>query len=145
MEWGIAPRAMTGHSLGEFVAAVVSGVMSREDGLRLVAARGKLMQQMERGAMLSVRLSEERISAFLSGDAQLSIAAINSPTLCVVSGPIAKIEGIEKRLEAESIGCRRLRTSHAFHSPMMDPMLDAFEAEVQRLRSELRRSRTFPA
>jgi len=132
MEWGIAPKAMTGHSLGEFVAAVVAGVMSREDGLRLVAVRGRLMQQMERGAMLSVRLSEERISALIQDDAQLSIAAINSPALCVVSGPIANIEALEKRLEAESIVCRRLRTSHAFHSPMMEPMLDAFEAEVRR-------------
>lgn len=132
MEWGIAPKAMTGHSLGEFVAAVVAGVMSREDGLRLVAARGKLMQQMERGAMLSVRLSEERISSLLQDDAQLSIAAVNSPGLCVVSGPIPNIEALEKRLEAESIVCRRLRTSHAFHSSMMDPMLDAFEAEVRR-------------
>ena len=65
MEWGIEPKAMTGHSLGEFVAAVLAGVMSREDGLRLVAARGLLMQQMERGAMLSVRAGEERISALL--------------------------------------------------------------------------------
>ncbi|MGA3070174.1 MAG: amino acid adenylation domain-containing protein [Terracidiphilus sp.] len=130
MEWGIEPKAMTGHSLGEFVAAVVAGVMSREDGLRLVAARGRLMQQMERGAMLSVRLGEERIALLL--DERLSIAALNSPSLCVVSGPIDAIEELEKRLERESVGCKRLRTSHAFHSAMMDPMLDAFEDEVHR-------------
>jgi len=131
MEWGIEPKAMAGHSLGEFVAAVVAGVMSREDGLRLVAARGRLMQQMDRGAMLSVRLGEERISALL--DDRLSIAGLNSPSLCVVSGPIEAIEELEKRLEGESVGCKRLRTSHAFHSAMMDPMLDAFEDEVSRV------------
>ena len=130
MEWGIEPKAMTGHSLGEFVAAVLAGVMSREDGLRLVAARGQLMQQMERGAMLSVRLGEERIKAFLGE--RLSIAGLNSPSLCVVSGPVDAIEELEKRLERESVGCKRLRTSHAFHSAMMDPMLDAFEDEVRR-------------
>jgi len=129
MEWGIEPQAMTGHSLGEFVAAVLAGVMSREDGLRLAAARGRLMQRMERGAMLSVRLGEERIAALL--DERLSIAALNSPSLCVVSGPVDAIEELEKRLERESVGCKRLRTSHAFHSAMMDPMLDAFEDEVR--------------
>jgi amino acid adenylation domain-containing protein len=129
MEWGIEPKAMVGHSLGEFVAAVVAKVMSREDGLRLVATRGRLMQQMERGAMLSVRLGKERISALL--DDRLSIAAWNSPSLCVVSGPTEAIEELEKRLEDESIGCKRLRTSHAFHSAMMEPMLEAFEAEVR--------------
>jgi amino acid adenylation domain-containing protein len=72
------------------------------------------------------------VTALLEQDAQLAIAAINSPTLCVVSGPVERIELLEKRLEAKSIGCRRLRTSHAFHSPMMDPMLDAFEAEVRK-------------
>jgi amino acid adenylation domain-containing protein len=130
MEGGIKPSAMTGHSLGEFVAAVLAGVMSREDGLRLVAVRGRLMQQMERGAMLSVRLGEERIAALL--DNRLSIAALNSPSLCVVSGPEDAIAELEKRLERESLGCKRLRTSHAFHSAMMDPMLDAFEDEVRR-------------
>jgi amino acid adenylation domain-containing protein len=128
MEWGIEPKTMAGHSLGEFVAAVVAGVMSREDGLKLVAARGRLMQQMEPGAMLSVRLGEDRIAAML--DERLSIAALNSPALSVVSGPIPAIEELEQRLEQQSIGCKRLRTSHAFHSSMMDPMLSAFEDEV---------------
>ena len=130
-EWGIEPKAMTGHSLGEFVAAVVAGVMGREDALRLVAARGTLMQQMERGAMLSVRLDEARISPLLTEG--LSIAALNSPTLSVVSGPIDAIEKLEKRLKEEAIECKRLRTSHAFHSAMIDPMLDAFEDEVRRV------------
>ena len=129
--WGIEPKAMAGHSLGEFVAAVVADVISREDALKLVAARGRLMQQMEPGAMLSVRLSEERISPFL--DAQLSLAALNSPALCAVSGPLDAIEELEKRLGRESVFCKRLRTSHAFHSAMMDPMLDAFEQEVLRV------------
>jgi amino acid adenylation domain-containing protein len=129
MEWGIEPKAMTGHSLGEFVAAVVADVMSREDALRLVATRGRLMQQMERGAMLSVRLGEERVEALL--DERLSIAALNSPSLSVASGPMDAIEELEKRLQAEEVESKRLRTSHAFHSAMMDPMLDAFEKEVR--------------
>ncbi len=131
MEWGIEPKAMTGHSLGEFVAAVMAGVMSREDGLRLVAARGLLMQQMKRGAMLSVRLGEERVSALLGK--QLSIAGLNSPSLSVVSGPMDAIEKLEKLLKEEQVECKRLRTSHAFHSAMMDPMLEAFEDEVRRV------------
>jgi amino acid adenylation domain-containing protein len=131
MAWGIAPAAMTGHSLGEFVAAVVAGVMSREDALRLVAVRGRLMQQMERGAMLSVRLGEAALAAILEEvGGELAIAAVNSPSLCVVSGAFAAIEVLEARLERDAIGNKRLRTSHAFHSAMMDPMLDAFEAEV---------------
>ena len=129
-DWGIEPKAMAGHSLGEFVAAVVANVMSREDALRLVAIRGRLMQQMQRGAMLSVRLGADRISVLL--DERLSIAALNSPSLSVVSGPTDAIEEFEKRLEQESAGCKRLRTSHAFHSALMDPMLDAFEQEVRR-------------
>lgn len=129
--WGVEPKAVAGHSLGEFVAAVVARVMSREDGLQLVAARGKLMQQMERGAMLSVRLSEEQTVAHMGES--LSIAAVNSPTLCVVSGPEGAIHNLEEKLTHENVGCRRLRTSHAFHSAMMDPMLDEFEAEVRRV------------
>jgi amino acid adenylation domain-containing protein len=131
MEWGIQPNAMTGHSLGEFVAAVVAGVMSREDGLRLVAVRGRLMQQMDRGAMLTVRLGEERILPLLNENT--SIAALNSSLLSVVSGPIEAIAALEKRLERESIESKRLLTSHAFHSAMMDPMLDAFEKEVRQV------------
>ena len=128
-EWGIEPAAMAGHSLGEFVAAVLANVMSREDGLKLVAVRGRLMQEMPRGAMLSVRLGEDRILPLLDG--RLSIAAFNSPSLCVVSGPVEAIEELEQRLERESAGYKRLHTSHAFHSAMMDPMLDAFEEEVR--------------
>jgi amino acid adenylation domain-containing protein len=131
MEWGVEPQAMTGHSLGEFVAAVMADVMSREDGLRLVAARGQLMQQMERGLMLSVRLDEAGVRALLGE--RLSIAALNSPTLSVVSGPMDAVEELEKRLQKEQIECKRLRTSHAFHSAMMDPMLDAFEDKVRRV------------
>ncbi len=130
-EWGIEPKATAGHSLGEFVAAVLSGVMSREDGLRLVALRGRMMQQMERGAMLSVRLPEAKVTPLLGRD--LSIAAINSPALCVVSGTFAAIELLEKKLEAESVPCKRLRTSHAFHSSMMEPMLEDFCKEVARI------------
>jgi amino acid adenylation domain-containing protein len=131
MEWGIAPKAMAGHSLGEFVAAAIANVMSREDALRLVAARARLMQEMQRGAMLSVRLGEEQLLPLLDQD--LSIAALNSPSLSVLSGPVEAIAKLEQQLEKDSVGFKRLRTSHAFHSSMMDPMLDAFEKEVSQV------------
>ena len=130
-EWGIVPEAMAGHSLGEFVAAVLAGVISREDALHLVARRGQLMQQMQPGAMLSVRLGETELTPLLDGD--ISIAALNSPTLSVVSGTFAAIEKLEKLLEEKSIGAKRLKTSHAFHSAMMDPMLAAFAEEVRKV------------
>lgn len=130
-EWGIVPEAMAGHSLGEFVAAVLAGVMSREDALHLVAQRGQLMQQMQPGAMLSVRLGENELTPLLNSGT--SIAAINSPLLSVVSGTFEAIEKLEKVLDEKSIGVKRLKTSHAFHSAMMDPMLAAFEEEVRKV------------
>jgi amino acid adenylation domain-containing protein len=131
-EWGIVPEAMAGHSLGEFVAAVLAGVMSREDALHLVARRGQLMQQMQPGAMLSVRLGEAELTPLL-GDG-VSIAGLNSPALSVASGTFEAIEKLEKLLEEKSIGAKRLKTSHAFHSAMMEPMLAAFEEEVRKVK-----------
>jgi amino acid adenylation domain-containing protein len=124
MSWGIRPAAMLGHSIGEFVAACLAGVFSLADTLRLVAARGKMMQDLPRGGMLSVRLSEPELRARLSGT--LSMAAINSPSLCVVAGPFDALEEFEKKLGADGIMCRRLVTSHAFHSSMMDPIIEPF-------------------
>jgi acyl transferase domain-containing protein len=127
MSWGISPAFMIGHSIGEYVAACLSGVLSMEDALRLVAARGRLMQQMPPGAMLSVVLSPDEL-ALLGTD--LDIAAINAPNQCVVAGAINRITELERILTGKDVACRRLYTSHAFHSSMMDTMLEPFSREV---------------
>ena len=132
ISWGIKPQAMIGHSIGEYVAACLAGVFSLEDALMLVAARGRLMQQMPAGSMLAVSLSEQKIQPFLGG--QLSLAAINGPATCVVSGPTEAIDALQSRLEKDGAQCRRLHTSHAFHSVMMEPILGQFRQELQRVR-----------
>ncbi|MSU58570.1 MAG: amino acid adenylation domain-containing protein [Pedosphaera sp.] len=124
MSWGIKPAAMIGHSVGEYVAGCLAGVFTLEEGLELVAGRARLVQAQPPGTMLAVRLPEAE--ALLLLGSQLSIAAINSPNLCVVSGPHAAVEKLEKELEAKKIVGRRLHTSHAFHSAMMDPVLAPF-------------------
>lgn len=129
MAYGLKPQALIGHSVGEFVAATIAGVMSLEDALRLVARRGRLMQAQPSGAMLSVRMSADKLSARLP--ASLALAAENAPDTCVVSGDIADIETLRIALEADGIACGLLRTSHAFHSAMMDPVLASFRAEVE--------------
>ena len=121
---GIRPQAMIGHSVGEFVAACMAGIFSLEDALRLVAARGAMMHDLPRGAMLSVRLSEAAVARFI-GPAT-SLAAVNGPSLTVVAGPSDAIADLEARFGSERIVCRRLRTSHAFHSSMMDPVREPF-------------------
>jgi len=130
MSWGISPQAMIGHSIGEYVAACLAGVMSVEDALRLVAARGRLMQQLPAGAMLSIPLPEVEVRDLLNE--KLSLAASNAPALCVVSGTDDAINALQNQLQG--IECRRLHTSHAFHSPMMEPILEAFEKEVSKVR-----------
>ncbi|MHC5745337.1 MAG: aminotransferase class III-fold pyridoxal phosphate-dependent enzyme [Nostoc sp.] len=125
--WGVKPQGMIGHSIGEFVAACIAGVFSLEDALMLVATRGRLMWELPAGAMLSVRLPAKEVEPRLS--AELAIAAINGPSLCVVSGPPEAIASLQKQLESEEVICRHLHTSHAFHSPMMDSIIHPF-AEV---------------
>ncbi len=132
MEWGVRPAAMIGHSVGEYVAACLAGVFSLEDALRLVSARGRLMQQMPAGAMLAVPLSEQGLLPYLSE--RVSVAAINGPTMCVVSGAPAEIQNTEARLAAEGVASSRLHTSHAYHSEMMQPVVGQFELEVAAIR-----------
>lgn len=129
MRLGIRPAAMIGHSVGEFVAACLAGVFSLDRGLHLIAERGRLMQALPRGAMLSIRLSETQVTAML--DDRLSLAAINGPSLTVVAGPEDAVAQLEARLGKEQIVCRRLRTSHAFHSAMMDPVREPFAQIVR--------------
>lgn len=132
MSWGIEPRSMIGHSVGEFVAACLAGVFSLEDALRLVAIRGRLMQGLPKGDMLSIRMSEADVAPLLQDS--LSIAAINAPSLCVVSGPSEAIAKLEEELNKRGLAHRKLYTSHAFHSSMMDPILASFRQEVDKIR-----------
>ncbi|MFL6203166.1 MAG: type I polyketide synthase, partial [Thermoanaerobaculia bacterium] len=124
MEWGIVPQAMLGHSIGEYVAACLSGVMSLDDALLLVAERGRLMQSLPSGAMLAVPLAEEQVLPLLG--ARLSLAAVNAPGRCVVSGPHEAVEALRAELSARGVAARPLHTSHAFHSGMMEPILAPF-------------------
>jgi len=132
MSWGVEPEAMLGHSLGEYVAACLAGVFSLEEGLRLVARRGRLMQSCEPGAMLAVGVGTSEAAAMAA--AGLSLAAVNGPQQCVLSGTRHAVEELERRLAQDGISSRRLKTSHAFHSATMDPMLARFRLEVQKIR-----------
>jgi amino acid adenylation domain-containing protein len=129
MGLGVQPMAMIGHSVGEFTAAVLAGVMPLAAAARLVARRGRLMQALPSGAMLSVRLGAAELRVRLPG--ALSLAAENAPNATVVSGTHDEVDAFRLALEADGIACRLLHTSHAFHSAMMEPVLDAFRGEVQ--------------
>ena len=132
MSWGIRPQAMLGHSIGEYVAACLAGVFGLEDALNLVVARGRMMQVLPTGAMLSVPLSEKDLRPLLNG--QLDLAASNAPALSVVSGPLEAIDALERQLAKQGVDCRRLHTSHAFHSALMEPIVQPFAEHVKRLR-----------
>ena len=124
MSWGIHPQAAIGHSIGEYVAACIAGVFDLEDGLSAIAIRGKLMQEQPPGTMLAVNLSASEVEPFLTEN--LSLAASNSPSLSVISGEVEAVEQLEHRLTESRVDYRRLHTSHAFHSPMMDPIIAPF-------------------
>ncbi len=122
--WGLHSKAFIGHSLGEFVAACLSGVFSLTDALFLVSKRGGLMQSVPPGAMLAVPLAETELSKRL--DSRYAISAVNAPELCVVSGDVQAIEELKRSLHEARIASQPLVTSHAFHSPMMEPALEPF-------------------
>jgi amino acid adenylation domain-containing protein len=129
--WGVAPSALIGHSVGEFVAACLAGVMSLEDALGVVALRGQLMQSAQPGSMLSVRLSLAALEKLMPE--ALDLAAVNAPELCVVGGPSEAIDAFAKTLEGQGIACRKLHTSHAFHSRSMADAAAAIEAPLRRI------------
>jgi acyl transferase domain-containing protein len=129
MSWGITPSACLGHSIGEFVAACVSGVLALEDALRLVALRGRLMEKMAEGVMVAVPLPESRVRTLLGEG--LWLATINAPSLCVVSGEREAVGRFVERLSVEGVECRHLHTSHAFHSGMMEAAVSPFVAAVR--------------
>ena len=126
MSWGVLPTVMTGHSLGEYSAACLSGVLSLRDALLLVVSRGRLFERMPEGGMLGVSLPEADVVSLL-GD-KLSVAAVNGPSSCVVSGDVAGLEALEKVLSARDVDCSRLRINVAAHSPMLEPFLAEFAA-----------------
>lgn len=131
MSWGVQPGAMVGHSIGEYVAACLAGIFSLQEALLLVAARGRLMQELPGGSMLAVSLPEAELENYLASD--LSVAAVNAPSLCVLSGENEAVAALENRLKDAEIGFTRLHTSHAFHSAMMDPLLPEFREQVKQV------------
>ncbi|WP_338803445.1 beta-ketoacyl synthase N-terminal-like domain-containing protein [Xenorhabdus griffiniae] len=132
LSWSVRPDLMIGHSVGEYVVACLSGVLSLEDALTAVAMRGKLVQQLPAGAMLAVLMEEDALREYLS-KSHLEIAAANYPGLCVVSGGLVEIETFQNKLEDDGIFYKLLDTSHAFHSYMMEPMLDDFRKVIEKI------------
>jgi len=130
MHWGITPSFVIGHSVGEYVAACISGVFTLEDAVTLIVKRGELMQSTGPGAMVSVLCTSKQLNPLLDLYPELSIAAINSPEQIVVSGSAAEVERFQRKLDEKGIAFRALRTSHAFHSCMMDDIMDKFESVV---------------
>jgi myxalamid-type polyketide synthase MxaB len=128
IDWGVMPFAVMGHSIGEYVAACIAGVFSLEDALKFVTVRGRLMQALPMdGAMVAVMADVTTVSVFLEGrETEVSIAAVNTPQNTVISGRKAAVDCVVAELAAKGIRTTVLNVSHAFHSPSMEPMLEAF-------------------
>lgn len=131
MSWGIHPKALIGHSFGEYAAACVAGVFSLEEALALAVARGRLFERLPAGVMIGVGLSEAELQAYLTED--VSIASVNGERNCVASGPTASVEELERRLSEKRIGHRRLDVPYAYHSKLIDPILADFRDIIARL------------
>ena len=132
ISWGVEPKSMFGHSLGEYTAAALAEVMSIEEALRLVAVRGQLMQQTAPGAMLAVSRSGADIVPRLTDE--LAVVAFNAPDLCTIAGTPHAIRILGAELKAEGIACQPLRTSHAFHTSLVEPAMGPFLSELRRIR-----------
>jgi phthiocerol/phenolphthiocerol synthesis type-I polyketide synthase E len=133
MAWGIQPAVLLGHSVGEYVAACLAGVFTLEDALGLIVERGRLIQKMPAGSMLAVPLTPEEVQLRIKAYPRLSLAVINTPTRCVVAGPLAEVERFAEQLNQQNILSRLLHTSHAFHSAMMEPLVSVFAEQVRRV------------
>ena len=128
-EWGVVPDVLLGHSIGEYAAACIAGVFTLEEGVRLVAARGRLMQSLPAGGqMVSVSSDEATVRDAMGDTDGVSVAAVNAPQSVVVSGDGDAVNMVVERLQAQGIKTTALKVSHAFHSPMMDPILDEFRS-----------------
>ena len=119
MEWGVQPQSMIGYSIGEYVAACLAGVLSFKEALALVATRAQMIGELPAGAMIAVPLSETEVAPFLQND-QLSLAAVNGPSMCVLSGTVAAVDAVEYEMREQQLVSRRLQTTHAFHSKMTE-------------------------
>ncbi|GAA3155856.1 type I polyketide synthase [Nonomuraea roseoviolacea] len=125
MAWGLQPRLMLGYSLGEYVAACLSGVLSLPDAVALVAHRARLIARMPAGSMLAVSLPPDRLRTRFRLDGRgLDVAAVNGPQVTVVAGPVEDVERLAKDLRAAEVPCRPLETTHAFHSRMLEPLAE---------------------
>ena len=128
LSWGIEPTVVMGHSVGELVAACVAGVFSLEEGLKLIAERGRLMQALPAdGDMMAVLASLSHVLEIINDASEVAIAAVNGPQSVVISGKRDSLEAVVASFNAQGIKTKRLNVSHAFHSPLMEPMLSAFE------------------
>src|SRR5947209_2869556 len=130
MSWGIVPESMMGYSIGEYVAATLAGVISIEDSLRLLAGRARRIEALPAGGMLAIAAGEEAARVLLP--AEITIAGSNGPSLCVVAGPAEAIAALERSIvEKGEVACRRLKTAHAFHSPLMEPVAAALTEQAR--------------
>src|SRR5262249_24701552 len=120
LHWGLIPTALMGYSLGEYVAACVSGVLSLHDALSLVVQRARIIDQLPAGSMIALMLPEQEAQGYLSD--QTFLAAVNAPATCVLAGDATTIELLEQRLSHDGVIWRRITASHAFHTPLLEPV-----------------------
>lgn len=130
--YGVRPTALAGHSIGEYVAATVAGVFDLPTAVKAVSVRARLMHAAPRGVMIAVPLSPDAIAEYLPGD--IDLAAVNDPGSCVVAGSDDDIRKFSQRLAEQRIVTRRVRTSHAFHSRLMEPVIDEFKGFLSRIK-----------
>ncbi len=134
MDWGIQPHALIGHSIGEYVAACIAGVLSLPDALKLVVERARMIDALPGGAMLAVPIPEADIKPFIAAEG-LSLSAVNTPNLCILSGTKEAVNAVSRALLEKKIASMQVQTSHAFHSVMMEPIMAQLTAAARELKT----------